>query len=333
MTIEDEIAKLLMDGKSPTEVIKGGYSKSTVYQVYNKIKEMTPQLPVKEWNWLASATFDKTRYLPEGSGYVDLKLKNTGVTDLFVSQAGVQFDWQSDKWLSTALKLFLSPGEEKSLTRIYFAVPSNISLGNHCYRIGIVTHVWYSSGWLNIGTIWSEDQLLEVKYPKRDYRVFIAHSVKDSNIVYTISRLLDIYGIQSLIAEREFQPGERLSEKVSRMVDSSDCLLAILTKEGKDSQWVNQEIGYGKKAGRRIVPVVEKGVNIKGFIQDIEWIEFDSSDPSKTLQEIVHGMDTEAFKKEQILQLQQQQQAAINALIGFVLLASFLALVGAALSD
>jgi len=329
MGLEDEIAKMLWEGKSPAEIISNGYSKSTVYYVLNKMKEVSIQRPTREWNWSASATFDKDRYLPLNSGYVDLKLKNIGITDIYVSQAGIQFDWLGDKWLFTGLKVFLSPGEEKDLTRIYFNVPSDASLGDHSYRIGITTHVWYPNGWLNVGIIWAEEGIIEIKHQRHPYDVFLAHSVKNPNILHTISRYLDTYGIKVHIAEREAQPGNRVSEKISNMVDQSDCLLALLTKEGADSQWVNQEIGYAKKAGKRIIPVVEKGVEIKGFVQDIEWITFDANETHETLQQIVNWISKEASKKKQT----QQQQAAWNTLISLVFIAGLIALIGAALSD
>jgi len=44
------------------------------------------------------------------------------------------------------------------------------------------------------------------------------------------------------------------------VIDSSDILLVIYTRNAMYSAYVNQEIGYAYAKGKYIIPVVEKGV-------------------------------------------------------------------------
>ena len=49
---------------------------------------------------------------------------------------------------------------------------------------------------------------------------------------------------------------------------------------------MNQELGYAKKAGKRIIPLVEKGVNLPVMLQGLEYKKFDRSSLVHTCIEI-----------------------------------------------
>ncbi len=72
---------------------------------------------------------------------------------------------------------------------------------------------------------------------------------------------------------------------------------------------------------------------MKGFIEGIEWIEFDPSNPAKALRDILQGIEPEALRKEQIIQKQQQQQTAANQFFSLIIFACLIVVLGAALSD
>lgn len=65
-----------------------------------------------------------------------------------------------------------------------------------------------------------------------------------------------------------------LPDVVGRAIDSSNCILVILTKDGGDSKSVREEIGYATRAHKLIVPMVEKGVDAGLFLGGIKYIEF-----------------------------------------------------------
>ena len=64
-------------------------------------------------------------------------------------------------------------------------------------------------------------------------------------------------GVELFVAEWNPSPGQPLKRKIQRALLKSDLVLAILSKEGARSEWVNQEIGFaiGKRTpGRSVCP-------------------------------------------------------------------------------
>ena len=49
-------------------------------------------------------------------------------------------------------------------------------------------------------------------------KVFISHSTKDFNLVDVVGRYLNNYGIEAYLAERDYQPGKQLSQKLCRIL-------------------------------------------------------------------------------------------------------------------
>ncbi len=113
-------------------------------------------------------------------------------------------------------------------------------------------------------------------------RVFISHSTKDFHLVETLLKYLEDYGIEVYLAERDYQPGTQLSQKIMRNIDLCDYFLVVYTINGDESVYVQQEIGYwlGKRGNNRLIPFVELGINPKAFLRDIEYIEFDPLNPN-----------------------------------------------------
>lgn len=129
------------------------------------------------------------------------------------------------------------------------------------------------------------------------FTVFVSHSTKDLNIVKELADWLRSNNVVVHVAESEVQAGKPLPKKISDLVESSDCVIALLTREGVRSEWVNQEIGYAIRAGKLVVPIVEEGVMTKGFLQSLEYIPFDRRNPYDAVTRAVEYMQTLALRK------------------------------------
>lgn len=107
-------------------------------------------------------------------------------------------------------------------------------------------------------------------------QVFISHSVKDVEIIKKIAENLSNHDIYPYIAERDLNPGIELSKKIMKQIDASDYFILVYSKNGKESEFVIQEVGYwlGKHKIYNLIPLVEKGVTPEGFLKDLEYIEF-----------------------------------------------------------
>lgn len=139
------------------------------------------------------------------------------------------------------------------------------------------------------------------------YKVFISHSVNDYEDVENIADLLEDYGIDTYIAERDPQYGKYLTDKIMVNIDNSDAVLVLWTNNSHHSDWVNQEIGYAVKAGKKIIPLIEKGVRVKGFLEGREYLNMDSYNMIETMEDV--GDYLEEYKSE-------KEQAEALAVIG-----------------
>lgn len=131
------------------------------------------------------------------------------------------------------------------------------------------------------------------------FKVFISHSTSDIDSVYKFKHWLEANGIQTYVAELCPQPGVELPSKIEDAINWSDCVIAIMTRDGDRSAWVNQEVGYAKRADRLIVPVVEDGVDPKGFISTLENVHFRKGAPEVAISEVVNYLVQIKANKEQ----------------------------------
>jgi nucleoside 2-deoxyribosyltransferase len=150
------------------------------------------------------------------------------------------------------------------------------------------------------------------------FSVFVSHSVRDLNVVYQFKYWLEVNGIGVYVADMQPQYGTSLPAKIANAINQSDCVIAILTTYGDRSDWVNQEIGYAVRGGKLVIPVVEQGVNLKGFIADVEHVTFQSNDPATAITNVINYLSKLKATKEQ----QQTLQAGLLMLFGIIAIAA-----------
>lgn len=150
------------------------------------------------------------------------------------------------------------------------------------------------------------------------FSVFVSHSVRDLDVVYQFKYWLEVNGIRVYVDDTQPQYGTPLPAKIANALNQSDCVIAILTTSGDRSEWVNQEIGYAVRAGRLVIPVVEQGVNLKGFIANVEYVTFQPNDPATAITNVINYLSGLKATKEQ----QQQLQAGLLMLFAIMAIAA-----------
>lgn len=124
-----------------------------------------------------------------------------------------------------------------------------------------------------------------------NYNVFISHNINEENfkIINTLESQIPRY-ISLYVAEHDSEPGVELKKKIENALLDSDAMIVILTSSG-NTEWVNQEIGYAKAHNKLIIPLVEKGMRTKAFIEGIEWIEIDLDKPEAACKKVRKALD------------------------------------------
>lgn len=133
------------------------------------------------------------------------------------------------------------------------------------------------------------------------YKVFVSHSTRDQGLVMALTNILSKFGIEVSVAEWYLSPGQPISQKVFNEIKKSDCVVALFTRNGVRSNWVQQEIGYALKTKRPLIPLVERRTNPRdlGALQDIEYIEYNPNKPNEALRKISTYVKSLKLKKEE----------------------------------
>jgi len=152
------------------------------------------------------------------------------------------------------------------------------------------------------------------------YRVFISHSAQDQGLVISLANLLSKFEVDVSVAEWYLTPGERLDEKVFEQIKKSDCIVALLTRNGMRSSWVQQEIGFSLQQGKPVIPMVEKGIEPKDLaaLQGREYIEYDRYQYQQALSKLSTYVKSLKLKKED----KEKVLLVLGGLLAFLLLIS-----------
>jgi len=104
--------------------------------------------------------------------------------------------------------------------------------------------------------------------------VFVSHSTQDQDIVGKLDNVIKAEGAIPGVAEFVISPGKFVEEKLRELISRSDVVLAVLTKGGTRSEWVNWELGVAAALEKPIVPLLEEGADIPSYLAGREYIRF-----------------------------------------------------------
>ncbi len=114
--------------------------------------------------------------------------------------------------------------------------------------------------------------------------IFISHSLKDKELLAVIQEKLVSHDLHLLIAEHILDFNRNILEKIKLLLEQCDVGLILLTKQGMNSQFVSEEIGYLEANRKPIIRIIEKGLSnqYSGFKYGTDYIELNPLDPSNT---------------------------------------------------
>ncbi|SPE36418.1 TPR domain protein [Candidatus Sulfopaludibacter sp. SbA6] len=90
--------------------------------------------------------------------------------------------------------------------------------------------------------------------------VFVSHSGKDDPVVAEIRRALEGLGIDAWTDSQRLAGGDELKPEIRKAIKEASHFLAILSPHAINSKWVFQEIKYGVKLGKKVIPVLLPGI-------------------------------------------------------------------------
>ena len=154
-------------------------------------------------------------------------------------------------------------------------------------------------------------------------KVFLSHSIKDKQLILKMKAHCQAKGMQLLVAEHSISLNKSITEKIKAMIKESQVVVFLMTKNGFNSKFVQQEIGYVESLGRARLFIVEKGQQqqITGFHFGHDYIELDPINPNIAIKKAINRLLLHWSKLIQIKKKQEKDAALVIAsVVGFGLL-------------
>lgn len=144
------------------------------------------------------------------------------------------------------------------------------------------------------------------------YRVFVSYSTSNIQIAQWAIQSLSRPGITEVfVAEYSLEPGAVINERILAEIRACDVLILLWSGAARQSDWVPQEIGAARMAGKVIVPIVlEANLPVPGFISNVKYLRaYENWDGA--------FIALRSFVDGQAMQAAQRQQAVV--VLGLIL--------------
>jgi hypothetical protein len=124
------------------------------------------------------------------------------------------------------------------------------------------------------------------------FQVFLSHAQEDYRLVYRVWSILSCLKVQSYMHELYPDYRQDIPSGIRDVLKDKNCVMCItfLTRDGINSQWVQQELGIAYAFDRIIVPVIEEGVEYKGFVQMVRRIPYQTTSPNLMIRNIIYAV-------------------------------------------
>jgi len=124
--------------------------------------------------------------------------------------------------------------------------------------------------------------------------IFLSYARADSEIALKLTRDLKAAGVPIWLDQLDIPPGERWDRAVEAALESSKCLLVILSPNSMSSENVMDEASYAMDEKKEIVPVIVQQCKLPLRMRRLQFIDF-TRDYNASLKQLltVLGNDTD----------------------------------------
>ncbi|MBZ0288929.1 MAG: TIR domain-containing protein [Anaerolineae bacterium] len=124
--------------------------------------------------------------------------------------------------------------------------------------------------------------------------VFLSYSRKDRELMRVIRKTLEEHHI-IVWSDESLEPGApSWRSDVQNAIENTRCVVAILSPDAKDSEWVNEELNYAKIRKARIFTILARGDESNAIpfgMTGVQWIDM-RTDFVEGIQELVYEKAT-----------------------------------------
>ena len=121
--------------------------------------------------------------------------------------------------------------------------------------------------------------------------VFISHSSVDKKWAVLIKKELEGRGISAWIDQDEIRPGALIAEALGKAIESSACVIVIVSQESMKSRWVREEYHQSLNSVHHVIPVILDDADLPGFLRSRLCVDFrDASRFAEEFEKLVWGI-------------------------------------------
>jgi len=117
-------------------------------------------------------------------------------------------------------------------------------------------------------------------------RIFISYATGDETYVKELyDSLSKLENIEVYIPE--WVQKKDVFNQVREGLDTSKAVIVLMTFNSTNTMWLNQEIGYATAKNIPIIPIIEEGIDVKGFLERKDYFVFNRGDFSYNIQQVI----------------------------------------------
>lgn len=103
----------------------------------------------------------------------------------------------------------------------------------------------------------------------KSLRIFFSYSHENRVIIGNLKKHLELIGFEVFIAHEDIEAGIKWQEEIIKNLKKCDIFIPLFSKEFKESNWTNQELGFAFALEKIIIPI-QLDIAPYGFIGHIQ---------------------------------------------------------------
>lgn len=131
----------------------------------------------------------------------------------------------------------------------------------------------------------------------RPARVFISYSRQDSDLATQLASDLETSGFETYFDRDDILAGEPWQERLARLIETADAVIALVTPAALASQMCNWEINEAERQSKRLLPVIARDVpdaEMPGRLKRLNYIFLrDVDDRASELKKLAQAVVTD----------------------------------------
>lgn len=121
------------------------------------------------------------------------------------------------------------------------------------------------------------------------FRMFISHITDKKVQASSLKSALEEYGITSFVAHEDIKPSKEWLKEIERVLNSMDCMSAMMYDGFHESRWCDQEVGIALGRGVTVLPLLPDG-DPYGFLGEYQGIKIKGIYPNKVAEKMFNTL-------------------------------------------